>query len=113
MERDFCHIGAEKSTRPSRAGHANSLSGPGSPGHDLRKDGFYAATREAEPKCPNMQLTVLWAVQDVTEKVNAAAPAGATPAEANTARRKAILAIEKESQDRTGLDSRVVTLYHG
>ena len=82
-------------------------------GHDLVRDGFYAATRDAEVKCPDMELKVLWSIQDVTSQVQAAAPPGATPAEANTARRKAIISIERESEQRTGLYSRVITLYHG
>jgi hypothetical protein len=82
-------------------------------GHDLVKDGFYAATRDAELKCPDMELKVLWSIQDVTAKVDAATTPAMTAAEANTARRKAIISIEKESEDRTGLYSRVIALYHG
>ena len=82
-------------------------------GHDLVKDGFYAATRDAELKCPDMELKVLWSIQDVTAKVDAATTPAMTPAQANTARRKAINSIEKESEDRTGLYSRVISLYHG
>ncbi len=81
--------------------------------HDMVKEGFQAATRDAELKCPDMELKVLWSIQDVTARIDAAATPAMTAAEANTARRKAIISIEKESEDRTGPDSRVVALYHG
>ena len=55
-------------------------------GHDLVKDGFHAATRDAELKCPDMELKVLWSIQDVTAQVDAAATPAMTAAEANTAR---------------------------
>src|SRR5947208_11038977 len=45
--------------------------------------------------------------------VNAAVTAEMTPAQAFAARRAVLARIEKESLDRTGLRSDVVTLYHG
>ena len=82
------------------------------PERNLLKTGFYARTPEQELKCPDLELNILWEIEDATERVNAAAK-GLAPAGANTARRKAMAEIEKESQDKTGLLSQVVTLYQG
>lgn len=80
---------------------------------DLLKDGFYARTQAEELPCPDMEINVLWTIEDVTERVNAAAPATASLAEQNSARRKVLGAIEAESLEKTGLKSEVVTLYQG
>jgi hypothetical protein len=77
------------------------------------RDGFYARTLAEEIKCPDLELNVLQSIEDVTARVNAAVPKEADPAEAFAARRKVIAAIEKESLDRTGLRSDVVTLWQG
>src|SRR5208282_1512290 len=52
-------------------------------------------------------------IEDVTARVNAAVPKDANAADAFAARRKIIAEIEKESFDRTGLRSDVVTLWEG
>ena len=57
--------------------------------HDYLKDGFMAATRAEERKCPDLELNVLLSIENVTEKVKASVPASATPAEAATRRRAA------------------------
>lgn len=75
------------------------------------KDGFYAKTQEEEKKLVDLEINVLQAIEDVTARVNAGVPAGATDAAA--ARRKVIAEIEKESREKTGLRSDVVTLYQG
>jgi len=80
---------------------------------NLVRDGFYARTRDAELRCPDMEVQVLWSIEDVTEGVNAAVRAEMSPAAAYEARRKAMTRIEQESKDATGLDSEVVTLWHG
>src|SRR5262249_11357254 len=80
--------------------------------NDLHAKGYYAATRDQELKCPDLELDVLWQIEDVTQRVNAAA-AGKEGAAANTARREAINTIEKESLEQTKLKSQVVTLYKG
>src|SRR5207302_3287378 len=48
-----------------------------------------------------------------TERINAAVKPELKPAEAFAARRAVMAAIEKESLDKTGLRSDVVTLYQG
>src|SRR5687768_4416579 len=80
---------------------------------DLFRDGFYAKTHADELKCPDLELNVLQSIEDVTERVNAAVKPDLKPAEAFAARRAAMSAIEKESLDKTGLRSDVVTLYQG
>ncbi|MCX7872066.1 MAG: S46 family peptidase [Verrucomicrobiae bacterium] len=77
------------------------------------KDGFYARTLEEEIPCHDLELNVLMSIEDVTERVNAAVPKDAPPEEAFSARRKVIAEIEKESLQKTGLRSDVVTLYQG
>jgi hypothetical protein len=82
-------------------------------GADLYHDGFYAPTRDAELKCPDLEVNVLQEIGDVTKDVNAAVTEKMTPAEAFSARRGVMSRIEKESLDKTGLRSDVVTLYNG
>ena len=52
-------------------------------------------------------------IEDVTAKVNEAVKPGMSSAETLAARRSAIAAIEKDSQEKTGLEAEVVTLYQG
>jgi hypothetical protein len=78
-------------------------------GKDYVRDGFYAPTRDAELKCPDLELNVLESIEDVTAAVTPAM----TPAQANAARRAVMAKIEKESLDRTKLRSDVVALYGG
>ncbi|HEX8913819.1 MAG TPA: S46 family peptidase, partial [Humisphaera sp.] len=85
-----------------------------SPDRDLLAAGFHARSREQEPKCPGAEARVLVRISDVTAKVNAAAAKGASPAEAEAARRAAVLSIEQAaagSPDK--LVGQVVTLYGG
>jgi hypothetical protein len=80
---------------------------------DYVKDGFLAKTRADEVKAEHAELDVLMSIEDVTEKVNAAVKPMMTPAQAFAARRAIMAEIEKESQQKTGLESRIVTLYQG
>jgi hypothetical protein len=83
------------------------------PERDYIRDGFYAAAPEQEMKSPDLEINVLVSMENVTNRV-AAALRGARTAEAQfAARRAAIAAIERESQQKTGLRSDVVTLYQG
>lgn len=95
------HIGAESLQKLSPSGK------------DYYKDGYYARTWVEELRCPDLELNVLQEIVDVTAQVNAAVKAGQAPAEAFAARRKIMGEIEKESLDKTGLRSDVVTLYQG
>jgi Peptidase S46 len=80
---------------------------------DYYRDGFLARTREDEVKAPDLELNVMIGIKDVTDRVNAVVKEGMDDAAAAKARRQAIAGIEKESFDRTGLRSDVVTLYRG
>ncbi|HON08518.1 MAG TPA: S46 family peptidase, partial [Verrucomicrobiota bacterium] len=81
--------------------------------HNYLRNGFYARTLEEEKPCYDLELNVLISIEDVTDRVNAAVPQGATPEDAFAARRRIIAQIEKESYEKTGLRSDVVTLYQG
>ena len=81
--------------------------------NDYYKNGFWAKTQAEEPKAPDLELNVLQSIEDVTARVNAAVKPEMSPAEAFGARRAVISAIEKESLDKTGQRSDVVTLYQG
>ncbi len=83
------------------------------PDRDLLKTGFLARDAGQELPCPDLELNVLWSIEDVTDRVNAAAKGAADVAAAGAARRKAITAIEDASEKETGLTSEVVTLWQG
>ncbi|HEY3936196.1 MAG TPA: S46 family peptidase, partial [Bryobacteraceae bacterium] len=81
--------------------------------HNYIETGFYAATPEQEMKSPDLEVNVLISMEDVTARVQAALKDRKTPEQEFSARRAAIAAIERESQQKTGLRSDVVTLYQG
>ena len=81
--------------------------------HNYARDGSYAATRGEEKRCLDLELSVLMSIEDVTDRVNAAVRSEMNPEQAYLARRKVIAEIEQESQGKTGLQSKVVTLYGG
>src|SRR6516164_6971894 len=81
--------------------------------HNYLRDGFYARTRDEEKVCPGQELTVLMSIEDVTPRVTSAIKPGMSDEEAFRARRAVMATIEKESEDKTGLQSQVVTLYGG
>jgi hypothetical protein len=80
---------------------------------NYRRDGFYAATPGEELKCPDLEVNVLVSYEDVTTRVQGAAKAGLSGKEANEARKAQMAEIEKESIEKTGLRSEVITLYRG
>lgn len=80
---------------------------------DFTREGFYAPTRDAELKCPDLEVNVLTSFEDVTARVHGAVKPGATDADAAAQRRSASAEIEKTSTASTGLRSEVVTLYNG
>jgi len=82
------------------------------PSHNYARDGFLAHTPEEEVRCLDLELNVLQSIEDVTARVNAQIPAGQGGDPAG-ARRRVIAGIEKESREKTGLRSDVVTLYQG
>ena len=80
---------------------------------DYVKNGFYAATPEEEMKSPDLEVNVLMSMENVTQAVVAALKGAKTAAEEFTKRKAAIANIERESMQKTGLRSDVVTLYQG
>jgi hypothetical protein len=84
-----------------------------SPEHDYLRDGFYASTKDQEMKSPDLEINVLTSMEDVTERVGAAGKGIKDQTQALKARDAEIAAIEKESKDKTGLRSDVVSLYNG
>jgi len=92
---------------------ARALQRLSTPEHNYLRDGFYARTRAEEQPCPGLEVSVLKEIEEVTAAVNAAVQPAMSDEEAFRARRAVIAAIEKESQDKTGLRSEVVTLYQG
>jgi hypothetical protein len=81
--------------------------------HDYIQSGFYAATPDEEMKSPDSEVNVLVSMENVTDRVQAAVKTAKTPAAEFASRKSAIAAIERESQEKTGLRSDVVTLYQG
>jgi hypothetical protein len=72
---------------------------------DLVRDGFYARTRAEELKCPDLDISVLVSFENVSARVQAAK---------SEAERKAVqAALEKESTEKTGLKSEVISFYQG
>ena len=92
---------------------ADSLQKASSEQHNYLKDGFYAKTNAEEIKCADLELNVLVSMEDVTARVSGVVKPEMSPEQANAARNNAIAAIEKESKEKTGLRSDVVTLYQG
>ncbi|WP_337175344.1 S46 family peptidase [Paludisphaera sp.] len=92
---------------------ADTLAKLSTPENDYYYRGFHAPTRDREIKAPDLELNVLVAIEDVTARVNAGVRPDMDDAAAALARRKASAEIEKESTQKTGLRSDVVTLYQG
>lgn len=80
---------------------------------DYVEDGFLARTRAQELRCPDLEVVILQSYEDVTAQVLAALPADASGLEAVSAREAACAAIARSSQESTGLQSDIVTLYGG
>ncbi|MBP8305037.1 MAG: S46 family peptidase, partial [Phycisphaerae bacterium] len=92
---------------------ADALQKFGDKDHDYLRDGFHARTLAQEKRCLDLELNVLMEIGDVTDRVNAAVKPDLSAEQAFLARRAVLAQIEKESLDRTGLRSDVVTLYQG
>jgi hypothetical protein len=92
---------------------ADALQKLSPPGKNYYRDGFYAKSRDQEPRCPDLELNVLQAIDDVTTQVNAAVKPGLSPADAVAARRAVIAQIEKDAHQASGLRCDVVTLFQG
>lgn len=80
---------------------------------DYIQNGFLARTRAEELKCPDLELNVLYSMENVTATVLGAVKPGMSDKDALDARKAETAAIEKNSLDKTGLRSDVVSLYQG
>jgi len=83
------------------------------PTKNLLELGFYAKSAAEEVPCPDLEVNILWTIEDVTARVNGAVKPGMDLAAAAKARREVQSAIEAEAKQKTGLKSEVVTLYQG
>jgi len=81
--------------------------------HDYLANGFYAATPDEEMKSPDMEVNVLVGMEDVTARVQGAAKGIGDDAKALKAREAEIAKITRESKDKTGLRSDIVSFYQG
>ncbi|HNG92653.1 MAG TPA: S46 family peptidase, partial [Acidobacteriota bacterium] len=81
------------------------------PQRDLMKNGFYARTRGEELRCPDLEINVLYAYEEVTDRVLRAGRNAGDDRSAEKMRKAEMADIEKESTERTGLKSTVVTMY--
>lgn len=92
---------------------ADTLHKLSTPEHNYAEAGFLAKSYSDEIKTPDLELNQLVSIEDVTARVNSAVKTGVSPSEASRARQAAMATIEKESLDKTGLRSDVITLYGG
>ncbi|MBN4058838.1 S46 family peptidase [bacterium AH-315-J04] len=83
------------------------------PKRDLLLNGFYAPTLSDELKCEDLEVRILMSIEDMTDRINDAAPQGASAEQIAKAKRVEIAAIEKAAEASSGLDCQVVTLYQG
>ena len=83
------------------------------PEKDYVKDGFYAATKSEEIKCPDLELNVLQSMENVTDRIMKVVKKAKDKQDAFENRKAETAKIEKESLKKTGLRSDVITLYNG
>jgi len=79
--------------------------------HNYITDGFMAATREEETRCPNMNVQVLTGITDITDRINAAT-ADVAPEGFAHARDAEMARLEGECTNPPSV-CEVVTLYQG
>jgi hypothetical protein len=80
---------------------------------DYIKDGFYAATRAEEAKCPGIEFTSLLDIKDISKEVQEAGK-GLTDAEAAAAQRQVMSKLEKDCSDPAkNIKCETITLYSG
>jgi len=75
--------------------------------------GFFARSQGEELACPDVEIDVLWTIEDVTARVNGAVTPEMSLAQAGDARRAMMAKLEKESGEASGLVCEMVTLYQG
>jgi hypothetical protein len=90
-------------------GYVQSLSGADA---DYVTNGFYATTRDDELRAPNLEVSILVSIEEVTGLVREVAE-GLSDADGLRARQAEIARIEQASNATTGLSSNVTSLYNG
>src|ERR1700730_6626295 len=80
--------------------------------HNFIKDGFYAETPDKEIKSPDLEVNVLVSMENVTKRVRSKLK-GIESSKEFAARKSVMAEIERESTEKTGLRSDMVTLYQG
>jgi hypothetical protein len=83
------------------------------PERDYMKTGFLALTLAEEMKSPDLEVNVLVSMENVTQRIADAIKGTRTTAAEFAKRKDVIAAIERESLEKTGFRSDVVTLYQG
>ena len=83
------------------------------PQADYIKNGFLARSQAEELPAKDLELNVLYEIEDVTAKVQAALKGAETPEAIEKARRAVMSKLEADSLAKTGLRSDVVTLFRG
>ena len=81
--------------------------------HDYIAQGFYARTQAEEMKSQDLEVNILISMEDVTARIQNALKTAKTSDDEGSTRRAVIADIERESLQKTGLRSDVVTLYQG
>lgn len=92
---------------------ADELQKISTPQHDYMSAAFYATTQAQEIKSPDLEINVLESMQNVTARIQGVIKPEMDAQQTLHARQAEMARIEKESLDKTGLRSDVVTLYHG
>lgn len=81
--------------------------------HDYLRDGFWAMTKEEELPNPNLSVTFLIRIEDVTSQVLAAVKEGMSETERTAAINEARQAIEKKAAEGNSYRSQVGSFYGG
>ena len=80
---------------------------------DYIADGFYAATRARELKCPDLELNVLMEIETVTDQVNRNVKDDMDDAAKRETQQAEIARIQRDCRDSTLMRCDVVSLYAG
>jgi len=77
------------------------------------RTGFYAPNYDQEMKSSDLEVNILFSMKNITDKILSSIKKGMSNEESLKARDAKIAEIEKNSLEKTGLRSNVVSLYHG
>ncbi|HWR37387.1 MAG TPA: S46 family peptidase [Clostridia bacterium] len=80
---------------------------------DYIKNGFYASAKADEIKCPNMSVSVLQDIEDITPKLKAAVTPDMSPAQAAKTQKALESKLTKECSTTTKLTCQAVPFYSG